>query len=75
MISKKKFNTIGEIQRLQELATLCKQDVGLHSLDGSIRIDAKSFVGMFALNFDEPILVVSESKSFHKEIKDIGENL
>jgi hypothetical protein len=49
--------------------------VGLHSLDGSIIVDAKSYIGIYALNFKEPILVVSESKEFFDMIEGIGETL
>ncbi len=75
MISKKKFNTIGELQKVQYLATKCPSDVGLHSANSEIIVDAKSYIGMYALNFDEPILVVSEDEDFHKQIANIGQNL
>lgn len=75
MIEKKKFHTIEELQRLQYFATKCACDVGLHSLDGSIIVDAKSYIGIYALNFKEPILVVSESKEFFDMIEGIGETL
>lgn len=75
MISKKKFATIGELQQIQFYATQCTQDVGLHSEDGEVIIDAKSYIGLFALDFSQPILVVSDSADFHKKISNIGENL
>jgi hypothetical protein len=75
MVVKKKFSTIAELQRLQFLATKCPEDVGLHSLNDEIVVDAKSYIGIYALNFEEPILVVSESKEFFDKIKDIGETL
>jgi phosphotransferase system HPr-like phosphotransfer protein len=75
LISKKKFKSIGEIQRLQQLATQCECEVAIHSPDGTIRVDAKSFIGMFALDFESPVFVVSESKAFHKKIQALGENL
>ncbi len=75
MVSKKKFNTISELQKVQLLATQCPSEVGLHSEDGETIIDAKSYIGMYALDFDRPILVVSEDEEFHKKIEGIGENL
>ena len=75
MISKKKFNYINELQEIQRLAVECDSDVGLHSLDGSMIIDAKSYIGMYALNFKEPILVVSEDEGFHESIKGIGDDV
>ncbi|MFV0352957.1 MAG: hypothetical protein ACK5JF_11730 [Oscillospiraceae bacterium] len=75
MVSKKKINYINELQEIQRLAVECADDVGLHSLDGTMIVDAKSYIGMYALDFSQPILVVSESPEFHEKIKPIGENV
>lgn len=75
MVSKKKINYINELQDIQRLAVECPCEVGLHSEDGSMIIDAKSYIGMYALDFTKPILVVSEDADFHAKIKDIGENV
>ena len=75
MISKKKINYINELQAIQRAAVECACDVGLHSIDGSKIIDAKSYIGMYALDFTKPILVVSEDVDFHKKIANIGETV
>ena len=75
MVSKKMIHYINELQDIQRLAVECPCDVGLHSLDGSMIIDAKSYIGMYALDFTQPILVVSEDNDFHERIKNIGENV
>ncbi len=75
MVSKKKFNYIHELQEVQKAAVACDCEVGLQSLDGSMIIDAKSYIGMYALDFTQPILVVSEDENFHKTIQDFGENV
>lgn len=75
MVSKKKINYIHELQDIQRYAVESPQDVGLHSEDGSMIIDAKSYIGMYALDFTHPILVVSEDEDFHKKIHNIGENV
>lgn len=75
MIMKKKIHYINELQEIQRLAVDCPSEVGLQSLDGSKIIDAKSYIGMYALDFNEPILVVSEDTGFMKKIKNIGENI
>lgn len=75
MISKKLFRSISDIQTIQKLATQCPESVAIHSLDETIRVDAKSFIGMFALNFDEPVFVVSESEKFHKKIEKVGDTI
>ncbi|MEG1274733.1 MAG: hypothetical protein RR215_01240 [Ruthenibacterium sp.] len=75
MITKKMFRTIQDLQQVQRLATQCPCDVGLHSADGETIIDAKSYIGMYVLDFSKPILVVSEDKNFHKLIENIGETV
>lgn len=75
MVLKKKIHYINELQDIQRLAVESPMDVGLHSLDGEMIIDAKSYIGMYALDFTQPILVVSEDANYMKKIHDIGENV
>ncbi|NLM18907.1 MAG: hypothetical protein GX217_02650 [Clostridiaceae bacterium] len=75
MITRKIFRSIDELQLIQYYATLSKDDVGFHSEDGKIIVDAKSFIGLFGLDFAKPILVVSEDLDFHKKIENIGETV
>lgn len=75
MVSKKKIHYIHELQEIQRLAVESDAEVGLESLDGDMMIDAKSYIGMYALDFNEPILVVSEDARFHEKIRNIGENV
>lgn len=75
MVTTKHFHNIEELQKVQYLATQCAEDVGLHSQDGSVIVDAKSFIGLFALDFSKPVMVVSEDLDFHKKIANIGETL
>lgn len=75
MVSKKKINFIHELQDIQRLAVESDSGVGLHSEDGEMMIDAKSYIGMYAMDFSKPILIVSEDEHFHEKIKNIGENV
>ncbi len=75
MITKKMFRSIDELQLVQYYATLSSEDVGFHSEDGKIIVDAKSFIGLFGLDFAEPVLVVSEDEDFHKKISNIGQTV
>jgi hypothetical protein len=36
--------------------------VYFHSLDNSIMVDAKSFIGLFTLDFSQPVLLVTENQ-------------
>lgn len=75
MITKKRFHNIEELQKVQALANRCPDAVGLHSEDGSVIVDAKSFIGLFALDFTKPVLVVSENMELHRRISRIGETV
>jgi len=75
MITKKRIYNITELQKLQALATKCKDDVTITSEDGAISVDAKSFIGLFALDFTKPVLVVTENAEYHQAIARIGETL
>lgn len=75
MITKKMFKTIDEIQQIQRLASVCPEPVGIHSEDGSVMIDAKSYIGMYAIDFRKPVCIVTESREFHEAIRDIGETI
>ena len=71
MVTEKMFNSIEEIQRLQELACNTDEEVTLHSLDDEIVVDAKSFIGLFSLDFNQPVKVVCDSEEFHKKLEKI----
>lgn len=75
MITKKQFHYIHELQAVQRAAVASDADVALHSPDGSKTVDAKSYIGMYALDFNEPVLVVSEDAALHRAIADIGDTI
>ena len=66
MITIKQINSITGIQRLQECATKSNYDVFIHSPDDSVMVDAKSFIGLWALDFSKPVKIVSEDERIHK---------
>lgn len=71
----KSIRNIEELQKIQALANYATEDVGIHSEDSSIIVDAKSFMGLFALDFTRPVLIVSEDLNFHRRIANVGETL
>ena len=75
MITKKRFHNIEELQKIQALANRTPEGVGIHNEDSTIIVDAKSFIGLFALDFTKPVLVVSEDMNFHQRIARIGDTL
>ncbi len=75
MTSKKKIHFITELQEIQRLAVACPKEVELRSESGDMTVDAKSYIGMYALDFTKPILILSEDADYHEKIREIGENV
>ncbi len=75
MTSKKKIHYITELQEIQRLAVACPEAVELRSVEGDMVVDAKSYIGMYALDFAKPILIVSDDAAYHESIREIGENV
>ena len=61
MVFQKKFDSLSEIAALQQLAAQADEPVYLTCGDGSVRVDARSFLGMFALDFTKPVQVMTDS--------------
>lgn len=57
-----KFQSINDLQQLQQLACQTAEDVFLHSLDSRTMVDAKSFIGLFTMDLSQPVNVVTESQ-------------
>lgn len=68
MISVKRFNSIAEIQALQKAACNVPDDVYIHSMDGKTMVDAKSFIGLFSIDFSQDVKIVTENEKIHKMI-------
>lgn len=69
MIIRKRFNSIAEIQQLQKLACDVPESVYLHNLEGDKMVDAKSFIGLFTLDFSQDVNIVTESDEVGKMIQ------
>ena len=75
MVTKKRIRNIEQLQKIQALACSSNEEVGIHSEDGAIIVDAKSYIGLFALDFTRPVLIVSEDMNFHRKIAKVGDTL
>ena len=75
MVTKKRIHNIEELQKIQALANRTSEPVGIHNEDSTIIVDAKSFIGLFAVDFTKPVLVVTEDMNFHRKITNIGETV
>ena len=61
MVFEAKFDSFNEIAEVQKLAQAVEEPVFFESGDGSVRIDAGSFIGLFVLDFSKPVKVVTDS--------------
>lgn len=61
MVIETKFDSIAEIAALQRLADTVEERVLIRTPDSNISVDAKSFLGLFTLDFAQPLEVVTDS--------------
>lgn len=70
MITRVKINSIDDLQYLQRVAQkFGDDDIYLNSEDDKIQVDAKTFIGLFALDFRKPVKVVYENASVYRYLK------
>ena len=56
-----------DLKQFMEMAMLCDADIGVHTESNQIA-DAKSILGLMALDYDNPIRVVTEDESFLRKL-------
>ena len=61
MVIETKFDSIAEIAGLQRMAQTVDEQVLLRAPQSNILVDAKSFLGLFTLDFSKPVAVVTDS--------------
>ena len=62
MVVQKKVPSVEALERLHRLAYSVPDEVQVRSLDGAIAIDAKSSMGLFALDFSQPVEILTDSR-------------
>ncbi len=67
MTVKIKLTTAEDLREFMNLAWTCEDDIGVHAPDGAIA-DAKSILGLIALDYTNPVLVVTENEKFTKKL-------
>lgn len=68
MIIKVKLTTAEDLREFMNLAWTCEDEIGVHAPDGKIA-DAKSILGLIALDYSKPVMVVTENPKFEAKIK------
>lgn len=56
-----------DLREFMHLAWECADDIGVHDPNGRIA-DAKSILGLIALDYSKPVMVVSENEPFFKKL-------
>lgn len=68
MITKIKLHSAEDLREFMNLAWECEDDIGVHTKEGQIA-DAKSILGLIALDYNEPVMVVTENQTFPSKMK------
>ena len=62
-----KLTEANDLRDFMNLACKCRSDVGVHT-DQNLIADAKSILGLMALDYNEPVKVVTEDEAFLKKL-------
>ena len=63
MVAFIKLESAEDLKTFMNMAWNCQDDVGVHTTDGKIA-DAKSVLGLMALDYSKPVQVVTENSKF-----------
>ena len=63
MVAFIKLESAEDLKTFMNMAWNCEHDVGVHTTDGKIA-DAKSVLGLMALDYSKPVQVVTENSKF-----------
>ena len=61
MVLEMQFHSVRELADLQQLAAAADPPVYVASADESIRVDARSFIGLFTLDYSQPVKIITDS--------------
>lgn len=67
MIKEIILHSAEDLRQFMFLAMQSPEDIGVHTVDGSIA-DAKSILGLMALDYSKPVKVVTEDTRFLKAL-------
>ena len=61
MVLNMKFNSLQELYDLQRLATQADKPVYVGNEEETIQVDARSFLGLLALDYTRPVRITTDS--------------
>lgn len=68
MVAFIKLESAEDLKTFMNMAWNCEDDVGVHTTDGKIA-DAKSVLGLMALDYSKPVQVVTENSKFVESLE------
>ena len=67
MVKEIVLHSAEDLRQFMYLAMQSVEDIGVHTVEGTIA-DAKSILGLMALDYNKPVRVVTEDPHFLKQI-------
>ena len=67
MVKEIVLHSAEDLRQFMYLAMQSVEDIGVHTIEGKIA-DAKSILGLMALDYNKPVRVVTEDPHFLKQI-------
>ena len=67
MVKEIVLHSAEDLRQFMYLAMQSVEDIGVHTVEGKIA-DAKSILGLMALDYNKPVRVVTEDPHFLKQI-------
>ncbi|EOS65552.1 hypothetical protein C814_00031 [Anaerotruncus sp. G3(2012)] len=67
MVKEIMLHSAEDLRQFMYLAMQSVEDIGVHTVEGKIA-DAKSILGLMALDYNKPVRVVTEDPHFLKQI-------
>ena len=67
MVKEIMLHSAEDLRQFMYLAMQSVEDIGVHTVEGKIA-DAKSILGLMALDYNQPVRVVTEDPHFLKQI-------
>lgn len=58
----RKFRSAEELRCLRRMACSVPEEVILRETEGDVLVDAKSLIGLFAIDYSRPVCIVTESQ-------------
>ena len=69
----RKFRSAEELRCLRRMACSVHEEVMLRETEGDVLADAKSLIGLFALDYSRPVCIVTDSQELLSQLDYLDE--